>query len=171
MKNGDNLSVKVSGDVKVKSWNKDEVYIEVTGLDKDDYEDLKIKQDGNTVSVVLKNRGRASFSIKTPEQFNLDIKTSGGDLLCFGKFVGTVNGTTAGGDVQVQNVDGNVSLTTAGGDVKTGDVTGDVKLTTAGGDIIAGKIGGEGKMSTAGGDIIVESASKTISSLNSWRGY
>jgi hypothetical protein len=163
VKKGENLSVKVSGDVRVTSWNKDEVYVEVTGLDKDDYEDLMIKQEGNTVSVVLKNNDGASFSIKTPEQFNLDVKTSGGDLLCSGKFVGNVTGTTAGGDVMVQNVDGDVVLTTAGGDVKTGDVTGDVKLTTAGGDIMVGNIGGEGKISTAGGDIIVASASKTIS--------
>lgn len=164
VKKGENLSVKVSGDVKVQSWNKDEVYVEVTGLDKDDAEDLRLKQEGNTVSIQLKSHdGRASFSIKTPEQFNLDIKTSGGDLLCAGKFVGNITGTTAGGDVLVQNVDGNVVLTTAGGDVKTGNVTGDVKLTTAGGDIITGSIGGEGKISTAGGDIMVESASKTLS--------
>ena len=85
VKKGENLSVKVSGDVRVASWNKDEVYVEVTGLDKDDSEDLKMKQEGNSVSVVLKNRDGASFSIKTPEQFNLDVKTSGGDLLCYWK--------------------------------------------------------------------------------------
>jgi hypothetical protein len=163
VKKGENLSVKVSGDVRVQSWSKDEVYIEVVGLDKGDYEDLKMKQEGNTISVVLKNRDGASFSFKTPEQFNIDIKTSGGDLSCTSKFIGNVNGTTAGGNVKVQNIDGNVVLTTAGGDVVTGDVSGDVKLTTAGGDIHAGNIGGEGKISTAGGDIIVNSANKTIS--------
>ena len=162
VKKGENLSVKVSGDVKVESWSKDEVYIEVTGLDADDAEDLKMKYEGNTVSVVLKNRDGASFSIKTPEQFNLDIKTSGGDILCLGKFVGNITGTTAGGDVKVPSVNGNIVLTTAGGDVSTGDVSGEVKLTTAGGDIHAGAIGGEAKISTAGGDIIVNSASKTI---------
>ena len=62
VKKGENLSVKVSGDVKVTSWNKDEVYIEVTGLDKDDYEDLKMKQEGNTVSVVLKKSLNPSIS-------------------------------------------------------------------------------------------------------------
>lgn len=162
VKKGENLSVKVSGDVKVESWSKDEVYIEVLGLDKNESEDLKMKQDGNTVSVVLRNGDGASFSIKTPEQFNLDIKTSGGDLSFLGKFVGAVNGITAGGDVSAQTIDGNVVLTTAGGDVKTGDVSGDAKLTTAGGDIHAGNIGGEGKISTAGGDIVIASASKSI---------
>lgn len=163
VKKGDSLSVKVSGDVKVESWSKDEVYVEVTGLEKEDFEDLKMKQEGSKVSIVLKSNNSATFSIKTPGQFNLDIKTSGGDLSCLGKFAGNVNGTTAGGDVTVQTVDGNVVLTTAGGNVTTGDITGDAKLTTAGGDIHAGNIGGEGKISTAGGDIVVGSANKSIS--------
>lgn len=156
VKKGENLSVKVSGDVKVESWSKDEVYIEVIGLDAEDAENLKMKQDGSTVSITLKNSDGASFSVKTPEQFNLDIKTSGGDLLCTGKVIGKISGTTAGGDVLVQNVDGNVVLTTAGGDVRTGDVSGSVKLTTAGGDILTGKIGGEGIVTTAGGDINIK---------------
>ncbi len=163
VKKGENLLVKVSGSVKVESWGKDEVYVEVIGLSKDDVDDLKMKQEGNTVVVTLKNENDASFSIKTPEQFNLDIKTNGGDLLCSGKFIGNIAGTSAGGDVKVANVTGNVTLTTAGGDVICGDVTGDVKLTTAGGDVRAGNIGGEAKLTTAGGDIIVNTASKTIS--------
>lgn len=165
VKKGENLSVKVSGDVKVQSWNKNEVYIEVIGLNKDDSENLRMMQEGNTVSIQLKRHdGRASFSIKTPEQFNLDIKTSGGDLMCSGKFIGDINGTTAGGDVHVMpSVNGNMILTTAGGDIIVGDVTGEVKLTTAGGDISAGNIGGEAKLTTAGGDIVVNNAGKDIS--------
>ncbi len=163
VKKGEILSVKVSGDVRVTSWNKDEVYVEVTGLDVDDAEDLRMKQEGNTVSIQLKSRYGASFSIKTPEQFEFDVKTSGGELSFTGNFTGNIVGTTAGGDVKAQNVNGNVTLTTAGGDVSCNDVTGDVKLTTAGGDVRAGNIGGEAKLTTAGGDIIVNNASKTIS--------
>lgn len=163
VKKGGELSVKVAGSVKIISWGKDEVYIEVMGLDKDEVENLNMEQDGNNVSIYLRGNSNASFLIQTPDQFNLYIKTSGGDLICSGKVIGNVNGTTAGGDVMVQNVNGDVSLTTAGGDVKTGDISGFVKLTTAGGDIMTGKIGGEGKLTTAGGDIIVESAAKTLS--------
>ncbi|NWF90132.1 MAG: DUF4097 family beta strand repeat protein [Ignavibacteriaceae bacterium] len=164
VKKGDNLSVKVSGDVKVESWSKDEVYIEVIGLDQEDVEDLRMKQEGNTISIQLKSHdGEASFYIKTPEHFNLDIKTSGGNLSCSGKFTGNITGTTAGGDVMVQpSVNGNAILTTAGGDINVGDVTGEVKLTTAGGDIGAGKLGGDGKLTTAGGNILVISVEKSI---------
>jgi hypothetical protein len=162
VKKGDNLSVKVTGDVKVESWSKEEVYIEVTGLDLVDRDDLTISQSSTTVSVILINNHNVSFSIKTPEQFNIDIKTSGGDLSCLGKFFGNINGTTAGGDIKVESINGNVELTTAGGDIITGNINGYVKLTTAGGDIHVGIVNGEGKMNTAGGDIIVTSASKSL---------
>ena len=162
VKKGDNLSVKVSGDVRVESWSKDEVYVEVNGLNTEDREDLKISQDGNTISVVLRNDHNASFSIRTPEQCNLEIKTSGGDLLCIGKFIGTINGGTAGGDIKVETVKGNVTMSTAGGDITTGDIDGDLKLSTAGGDIHVGTVSGEGKYSTSGGDIIVAGANKSL---------
>ncbi|MFA6599271.1 MAG: hypothetical protein WCS69_16230 [Ignavibacteriaceae bacterium] len=162
VKKGDNLSVKVTGDVKVESWSKDEVYVEVTGLDKSDAEDLKISQDGNTIQVVLREN-EASFSIKTPEQFNLEIRTSGGDLSCLGKFYGNITGSTAGGDIRVETVKGNVSMTTAGGDITTGDINGDLKVATAGGDIHVGTISGEGKLSTSGGDITVAGSNRSLS--------
>lgn len=162
VKKGDNLTTKVTGDVKVESWGKEELYIEVTGLNLVDRDDLKMNQEGNTVSIILKNKHNVSFSIKTPEQFNLDIKTSGGDLSCLGKFYGNVKGTTAGGDIKVESINGNVELTTAGGNIITGNINGDVKISTAGGDIHVGIVNGEGKMNTAGGDIIVTSSSKSL---------
>lgn len=162
VKKGDNLSVKVTGDVKVESWSKDEVYVEVLGLSKSDFEDLKVYQDGNTVSVQLKDNDGANFLIKTPEQFNHEVKTSGGDITFMGKFIGSINGSTAGGDIVVETVKGNVSMTTAGGDIKTGDIDGDLKLTTAGGDIHVGTVSGEGKFATSGGDIVVAGANKSL---------
>lgn len=162
VKKGDNLSVKVSGDVRIESWSKDEVWVEVTGLDAVDRDDLKITQDRNTVSVVLRNDHNASFSIKTPGQFNFDIETSGGDLSCFGELYGNFKGTTAGGDIKVKSINGNVELVTAGGDINTGNINGDLKVTTAGGDIQVGIVNGDGKMTTAGGDIVVTSSSKSL---------
>ncbi|MDP1995525.1 MAG: hypothetical protein Q8K40_09820 [Ignavibacteria bacterium] len=162
VKKGDNLSVKVTGDVKVESWSKDEVYIEVSRLSKSALEDLKVYQDGNTVSVQLKDSDGANFLIKTPEQFNHEVRTSGGDISFLGKFVGSVNGSTAGGDIVVETVKGNVSMSTAGGDIRTGDIDGDLKLTTAGGDINVGTVSGEGKFATSGGDITVAGANKSL---------
>ena len=162
VKKGDNLSVKVSGDVTVESWSKDEVLVEVTGLYKEDREDLKVFQEGNTVNVNLRNDQGATFKIKTPQEFNLEVKTSGGDLSCLGNFIGNITGGTAGGDIKVETVKGNVSMSTAGGDITTGDINGDLKLSTAGGDITVGTVSGEGKFSTSGGDITVAGANKTL---------
>lgn len=163
VKKGENLSVKVTGDVTVESWSKDEVYIEVAGLSKSDLDELKISQDGNTVYVTLRDTDGASFSIKTPEQFNLEVRTAGGDLSCLGKFYGNISGGTAGGDIKVGTVKGNVNMSTAGGDINIKDVDGDLKVSTAGGDILVGTISGEGKLSTSGGDITVAGSNKSLS--------
>jgi len=162
VKKGENLNMKVSGDVKIESWSKDEVTIEGSGLSKDEQEDLKMSQDGSTVKVLLHDNHNATFSVRVPEQFNLDIKTSGGDLICQGKYIGTLQGATAGGDIKIETVKGDVSMATAGGDIKTGDIDGNLKLATAGGDIETWAIGGEGKLSTSGGDITVSRASKSL---------
>ncbi|MDP2301739.1 MAG: hypothetical protein Q8N03_04865 [Ignavibacteria bacterium] len=163
VRKGENLSLKVNGDVKVESWSKDEVYIEVSGVRKANLEELKINQEGNTVFIEFKSNDDASFLIKTPEQFNLDIKTSGGDISCLGKYFGNINSATAGGDIKVEKVSGNVVLTTAGGDITTGDIEGNLKAATSGGDIKTGSISGEGKISTSGGDITVVSSNKSLS--------
>jgi hypothetical protein len=167
VKKGENLSVKVNGDVKVDSWGKDEVYIEVSGVRKSNLEDMKITQDGNVISVNFRSNDNASFFIRTPEQFNLDIKTSGGDISCLGKYIGNITGTTAGGDIKIEKVSGNVILTTSGGDINTGDIDGNIKLTTSGGDISAGNIGGEGKITTSGGDITVAGSNKSLALASS----
>ena len=163
VKKGDNLTTKVTGDVRVESWSKDEVSIEVTGLDKSDLDELKINQDRNTVNVTLRDVEGVSFLIKTPEQFNLEVRTGGGDLSCVGKFYGNISGSTAGGDITVGTVKGNVNMTTAGGDISTGDINGDLKVSTAGGDIQVGTISGEGKLATSGGDITVAGSNKSLS--------
>jgi hypothetical protein len=162
VKKAEYLAVKVSGDVKIESWTKDEVLVEIRDLNKDNVEDLTITREGNTVSVILKNNDGAYFNFKIPEQFNLDINTSGGDLIFTGKIVGTVSGKTAGGDISIETVQGNVILTTAGGEIKSGDISGNVTFSTAGGDLLAGNIGGDGKLSTAGGDITVSNCNKSL---------
>lgn len=162
VKKGDNLSLKVNGDVKVESWSKDEVYIEVSGVRRSNIELLKIKQNDNTILIDFV-ANEATFLIKTPEQFNLDIKTSGGDITCSGKYLGNVKSSTSGGDIQVEKVIGNVVLSTSGGDIMTGDIDGNLKVATSGGDIKVGIISGEGKLSTSGGDIIVAGSNRALS--------
>jgi DUF4097 and DUF4098 domain-containing protein YvlB len=159
---GGNLIVdieNIGADVDVKVWTNLEVSVTAHGIREDDLEDLKIEEDGNTVYVLFDAlRGRRShrsvrFSINVPSEFNLDIGTSGGDVEVTGAIKGTVIGGTAGGDIEIDDVDGKVELRTAGGDVMAGNVNGDARLRTAGGDIEVGDVTGELTAQTAGGDI------------------
>ncbi len=155
------------GDIRIKPWSKDEVYVSVTGLDDEDLERLKMSQSGNDVIISFRPRGRswsgdATFDVNVPSAYNIQVKTSGGDVEVDGPLTGTVDGSTAGGDIKFGAINGDVDMSTSGGDIKSGDFAGNGKLRTAGGDIRLGKVGGKLDVSTSGGDITVESVAKTL---------
>ena len=168
---GGNLVVdidNIGADVRVKVWTKLEVSVQAHGLRDYDLEDLEIKEEGNTVYVLLdagyerRSHRNVRFDINVPSEFNLEIGTSGGDVDVSGSITGTVTGTTAGGDIEVDDVKGQVDLKTAGGDVTAGTVDGDARLKTAGGDIEVGDVKGELTAQTAGGDIEAGNVGKDL---------
>ncbi|MDH3216948.1 MAG: DUF4097 domain-containing protein [Candidatus Krumholzibacteria bacterium] len=167
---GGNLIVdieNVGADVDVKVWSKLEVAVTAQGIRESDLEDLRIEAEGNTVYVLLDAHERRShrnvrFSINVPSEFNLDIGTSGGDVQVTGSIKGAVIGSTAGGDIEIDDVDGKVELRSAGGDITAGSVNGDARLRTAGGDIEVGGVTGELTAQTAGGDIEAGTVGKDL---------
>lgn len=107
------------------------------------------ENDGN-VSVIIKNKSKTrgwfnfkkkKYSLKiiatVPHEFDLNLKTSGGDI-------------------EISNVDGDISLKTMGGSLELFDCSGVFNLKTAGGNIEAENISGEGSFKTTGGDIEIE---------------
>lgn len=172
---GGMIEVSVDGgDIRVSSWDKNEVFVRAEGIDEDNLSRLKMDQSGNTVRVEYKVRGRGwnsghtRFEISVPTQFNTDLRTSGGDIEIRGDIDGRIKGSTSGGDVILGNISkGTVDLSTSGGDMRTGDIQGDVNLRTSGGDIELGKVGGNADVKTSGGDIRVESVGKTLKASTS----
>lgn len=168
---GGNLVVdieNVGADIQVKVWSKSEVSVRAEGISEDDSEWLEIEKEGNTVNVFFDadngwGRHRSvRFYISVPSEFNLDLGTSGGDVEVVGAIKGTVVAATAGGDIEIDDVDGGVELRTAGGDIAAGNVIGDAKLQTAGGDIEVGKVSGKLVAQTAGGDIEASEVEKDL---------
>jgi DUF4097 and DUF4098 domain-containing protein YvlB len=160
-----------SGDVTLKPWDKDEVFVRVDGIDPDDVDKLEMSQSGNTVTVRFR-RSRSSWSdlryeINLPSEFNVDLKTAGGDIEFTGAMVGMLEGETAGGDIRLSDVKGRIVFTTAGGDIRTGKIGGDAKLKTAGGDIEVREAAGEVQAATAGGDIKVGNVGKSLEAKTS----
>jgi DUF4097 and DUF4098 domain-containing protein YvlB len=166
---GGTVEVNTSvGDIRISTWEKNEVYVTVEGLDDEDLEKVKMTQNGNVVRVSYRSHwddgsGHARFDIKAPSQFNLDLHTSGGDLEVKGGLTGKIDGSTSGGSIKLGNVFGGpVDVTTSGGDITTGKLEGEGRLKTAGGDIHVGSVNGSLYVNTSGGNIEVETVSKTL---------
>jgi hypothetical protein len=153
---GGSLVVKVaSGDIKVISWNKDEVDVYLKDVYEDDFNRIKINKYDNTVEV--NDRGWGSDAneivIHIPSKFNINLASSSGDLKVLGNYEGDLNASTGGGDITFDDIKGKVNVSTSGGDVTAGDVVGDISIKTMGGDISVKSVSKDAEISTNGGDI------------------
>ena len=176
------------GSIQVEPWsnNEVEVYVEKRIRMGDDGRaqqeldqvEVEISQHRDGVRVEIDRPGwfrnsRVSVKakVRVPETYNLELKTSGGDIET-GDLKGDINARTAGGDVQIGTVsDGDVTAGTAGGDIRIrgggretevsttgGNITvdradGGVKARTTGGNIEIGDTGGDVDVKTTGGNI------------------
>jgi len=184
MKDYQNLFVDVSGaNVNIQSWEKQEVFVKVSGNDKAKSR-LKydVFQDGDVVRVIIKKKESfwnwfgSNIKIKVeafvPSKYNALVQTSGGDISVTGitggfkletsggdinlnSLIGKVNAETSGGDIQLNEHKGNMYLSTSGGDIVCKNVIGDVKAETSGGDINVNQKDGRLFAETSGGDIVI----------------
>ena len=169
VKKGGTLNVSItSGDVRVTTWNKNEVNIKIDSNDKEDINSIKATLDGNTVTV--KNNysnswgwsGDISLRISIPSDFNTEIHTQSGDVRQTGSLQGTTNIFTAGGDIRVGDVSGKTILKSNGGDITTGNIGNELILSTNGGDVRTGTVSGKTNISTMGGSINVSKAGEDL---------
>jgi DUF4097 and DUF4098 domain-containing protein YvlB len=157
---GGELEVSVNcGDIRLATWDKDEVTVTVDGIDDEDMKDVKMTQTGNDVRVEYRPRwnwsGDVIFRISLPAQFDADVHTSGGNIDVRGTMKGKLTGTTSGGDIRTANIEGPTNLKTSGGDITLGEVSGEAEVRTSGGEIKVDRVGKSLKASTAGGDVEV----------------
>jgi DUF4097 and DUF4098 domain-containing protein YvlB len=164
---GDTLQVEIdSGDIWISGWEKNEVAIKAEGIADEDMESLQMKQSGNVVRVLFSGShgwsGYVRFDIQVPNQFDMNLQTSGGDIRLQGNLTGRINGNTSGGDIRLGDVKGRVEMSTSGGDIVAGRVDGDAMLRTSGGDIQVQDITSKVELNTSGGDIQVGNVGKSL---------
>jgi hypothetical protein len=164
---GGKLQLRVdAGDVVIKGWDKDEVFVRATSLDEDELKHLTFSNDGGKIVVELDlRRGKNEdihFDVRVPSVFNIDLRTGGGDISLEAPLSGELRGSTGGGSILLGNLGGTIRMETAGGDITAREISGDLTVHTAGGDITIKSIGGVGEVSTAGGEVIVEFAAKSL---------
>lgn len=154
------------GDLSIAGTDSDQVQIQV--MMKGDSEVLDrfkvdFSQDGNTVFVRgdYRNHGLRffddqwfdiKFKIYVPRNFNLDLQTSGGEIVVH-TIEGKIIGETSGGDVAINNTRGTMRMTTSGGNMDLKKVDGEIFAETSGGDIQVGGATGSIRVETSGGNI------------------
>jgi len=159
----ESLIVKMSAaDIDIVGWNSSEVHIVVEGNEsvKDHY-DFTFSYKNGTVEVSTEKKSDWKIwswskgfkvKVKVPSEFNVEVKTSGGDIE-IKKIDGEIGLYTSGGDVEIDNSEGSLVAKTSGGDIELDEFEGTVKLKTSGGDIEAKHIEGSIEAKTSGGDV------------------
>jgi hypothetical protein len=119
----------------------------------------RMKKMGRNINVevdVTKWRGGQDYKIMVPQNCDLTLRTSSGDMTIVG-----VNGTlflqSASGDLHARQVSGNALIRTSSGDIEIDELRGKLAVQTASGDLTARNLGlSELSASTASGDLELE---------------
>ena len=180
---GGRLTIEADGsDLRVEgtSGNQVEVHILLKGSDSTlERMTLSADQNGNDVAVVTKHgSGKwtdwfgswnidSRVEVKVPRNYNMDIRTSGGDIVV-GQIEGEARAKTSGGDIRISEVRGPVEMQTSGGDVRAEQIEGNTRLGTSGGDIDVTRLTGELEAKTSDGYIhLTDIAGKVVARTSS----
>src|SRR2546423_13014884 len=126
--------------------------------------EVTFDQDGNNVSVVAKNKTQLrSFSFKDqnlevryeisiPKKFDVDLKTSGGDI-GLADLEGKATTRTSSGSIKAGHITGQVSSANSGGDISIKEAGGALSARTSSGSVEVSVARGKAEMSNSGGNI------------------
>jgi DUF4097 and DUF4098 domain-containing protein YvlB len=152
----------ITGNISVKTWESNQVKITVKG--NNELKDILKVEEGNSggnINVKVKfdekdydKEVNLSSEIYVPSNFNIDLKTAGGDMEVE-NIKGKTDLKTAGGNIKIINTKGELDIKTAGGDISVSNHTGAADVNTAGGEVNIKSADGEIKVSTMGGNINV----------------
>lgn len=171
VKDGQRLELFASmGDVKIDTWDKNELYVKVIGSSKVERNFEFIFEETNYgVRIEAKKEGSNNwfnfswfggsqdlkFEINLPKKFVIKTKTSGGDI-----YVRDLSGEaelkTSGGDIVLLNYNGDANINTSGGDIEIENSGGNLDVATSGGEIRLKSANGRIEAATSGGDISLD---------------
>jgi DUF4097 and DUF4098 domain-containing protein YvlB len=127
---------------------------------------VTFNQSGNDVTVTGKYESplrffsfgdniRIRYNVRVPLHYNVDVDTAGGDV-DLADLNGNVLAHTSGGDVTTGRLTGTLNLSTSGGDVDIAGANGKLNVHTSGGTIHLGNATGPAELKTSGGSIKVD---------------
>lgn len=141
--------------------------VEADNLEKAErkFKDLQLNftQNGNNVEIHSDFRGlkrglSLEFRISVPRNYNLKLKTGGGNIEVVDVY-GNVSAHTSGGSIRIKRVNGPVMVQTAGGSIRVEHVIGQIQAVTKGGNVTArmsDQLSADCYLSTSGGKVAVE---------------
>lgn len=184
----ENLEVRTSGgSIKVKGADVDEaeirMYVRRGGryLMPDDTDlsnfEIEITKTGNTIiahaerknirqTILSRNNESISFEVLVPNNFNIDVRTSGGSI-SLDELNGSLQARTSGGSLSLNNLGGTIDARTSGGSISLNESGGDINVRTSGGSISAKNTAGKVEMSTSGGSITLDNLSGEVDASTS----
>lgn len=124
------------------------------------------------------------YVVSIPNEFNVDLKTSGGGIrvddlrgevrvktsgggLQFGKIEGPITGHTSGGGISLAGCNGKVEVRTSGGGINIGSGAGELLAETSGGGITIEDFDGDAFVRTSGGAIRINRIEGSIDASTS----
>lgn len=154
------------GAIDIDTHNKDTVLIavEISGRDEDKMQ-VNIKKSGDNVKIhgELDRSGvgfgstsiRVTYKITLPENYNIDLNTSGGSI-DIENLTGKVDAYTSGGSISLEDMHGDVDIKTSGGSLDLDNIIGKINAKTSGGSIklkLPQNPTKDSKIKTSGGSI------------------
>ena len=166
------IDLKTGADIQIKGWNKDLLSVVATMEDdKDSPIEFEFSQSGNNVEIRSDythrnkhNQSSAKLILQVPQKYNVGFTTMGGDV-DINNVEGELEGKTMGGALLLAKLKGNLDLTTMGGEISLKDSEVDGYVKTMGGEVLVENVKGDVNASSMGGkvrQINVEGKNKSI---------
>ncbi len=119
------------------------VQVEISGENEDDMS-VHFKKSGDNVSIkgdfdrsgfgFGNSHIRVTYKITLPENYNVDLNTSGGSIE-IENLIGKVDAYTSGGSISLEDMQGDVDIKTSGGSLDLDNIIGEINAKTSGGSI------------------------------------
>jgi len=160
------IDLNTGGSIDIMGWDDNKISVKAY-LSGPDYEDCIVEFDEKSGGLEIlssyhtKWRSRSShleFEIRIPRKFDLDIETNGGDITVE-NVEGELSGITHGGDLDLADLKGDIRFKTNGGNVECHNLYGEADLKTNGGNITCADSEINGEAHTNGGNVNIRNVS------------
>jgi hypothetical protein len=168
------------GDVTITGSDSQKVSADVSVRGSEDQMEkyhVDFEQDGNTIRIKGKfehsflhfydqHSFEAHYELHVPKKFDLQLETSGGDIVLH-SLDGHVKGETSGGDIEAKDITGTVKMNTSGGNIRLQNSSGELTMETSGGDINGKSLTGNVDVETSGGNITISESDARLTAITS----